>query len=568
MVDSKRRILIIGGVAAGATAAARARRLDEDAEITVIERGPYVSFANCGLPYHISGAIQKRSKLLLQTPEGFFSRYRVNVLLRTEAVSIDRSAKTVLVRDLSTEPTSERELPYDVLILAQGGSPVVPPLPGVQLSHVFRLWNIPDMDAIQKFMKERGPKTAVVVGGGFIGLETAEAFVERGLSVSIVELTDHLMPPMDLPFGGRIQERFEEAGAKVLVKRAVKSIEENGVILDDGSRIDADIVLMSVGVRPNAELAKSAGLEIGSTGALVVDETLRTADPSIWAAGDMVEVVSKVHGGKTRLPLAGPANRQGRIAATNAVSAARESAGLDFPPRMRYRGAAGTSVVKIFDETAASTGISLAMARKLGLDAAEASILKADHASYYPGEQDLLLSLVYDRGTGRLLGAQAYGKAGAEKRIDAAAVALQAGLAVEDLSELDFAYAPPYSSANDPLNMVAFVATNARSGYAPLVSAPDAAADVSAGKAVFLDVRTYGEYAKGHAVGALHLPLDEIRDRIAELPRDKELRLVSKGGFEGHIALRLLLQKGIAGAANVSGGWSTLRLVPGLKIEE
>ena len=568
MPEPKRRIVIIGGVAAGATAAARARRLDEDAEITVIERGPYVSFANCGLPYHISGAIQKRSKLLLQTPEGFYSRYRVNVLIKTEAVAIDRAAKTVRVRDLAAENAAERDLPYDALILAQGGSPVVPPLPGVDLPHVFRLWNIPDMDAIQKFIKEHEPKSAVVVGGGFIGLETAEAFVERGLSVSIVELTDHLMPPMDLPYGVRISERFVEAGAKVLVKRAVKSIEAGRVILDDGSAIDADIVLLSVGVRPNTDLAKKAGLEVGASGALAVDESLRTADPAIWASGDMAEVVSKVHGGKTRLPLAGPANRQGRIAATNAVAAVRTAAGFDDIPPMRYRGAAGTSVVKIFDETAASTGLSLAAAKKAGMAAAEATILKADHASYYPGEQDLMLTLVYDTGSGRLLGAQAYGKAGAEKRIDAAAVALQAGLSVEDIAELDFAYAPPYSSANDPLNMVAFVASNARSAYAPLIGADAAAAEAAGGKALFLDVRTYGEYAKGHAAGAVHLPVDEIRDRIAEIPRNTPLRIVSKGGFEGHIALRALIQKGIKGAANISGGWSTLRLVPGLNIEE
>jgi len=445
--------------------------------------------------------------------------------------------------------------------------PTVPPLPGVGKEHVFRLWNIPDMDAIQKFIKEKAPKSAVVVGGGFIGLETAEAFVERGLAVTVVELTDHLMPPMDLPYGVRIKERFEAAGARVLVKRAVKSIDDGRVLLDDGSSVDADIVLMSVGVRPNAELAKAAGLEIGASGALVVDEGLRTADPAIWAAGDMVEVVSKVHGAKTRLPLAGPANRQGRIAATNAVAALRAAAGMADVPPMRYKGAAGTSVVKIFDETAASTGLSLAAALKAGLDASEATILKADHASYYPGEQDLLLSLVYDKGSGKLLGAQAYGKAGAEKRIDAAAVALQAGLSIEDIAELDFAYAPPYSSANDPLNMAAFVASNARAGYAPLVSAPAAAAAVAAGKALFLDVRTYGEYAKGHAAGSVHLPVDEIRDRIAEIPRNLPLALVSKGGFEGHIALRVLAQKGVAGAENISGGWSTLRLVPGLEIE-
>lgn len=566
MAKQNRRIVIIGGVAAGATAAARARRLDEHAEITVIERGPYVSFANCGLPYHISGAIQKRSKLLLQTPEGFFSRYRVKVLIKTEAISIDRDGRTVRVRDLSMEGT-ERDIPYDALILAQGGSPVVPPLPGTDKDHVFKLWSIPDMDAIQKRIKEHEPKSAVVVGGGFIGLETAEAFIERGLRVTIVELTDHLMPPMDTPFGRRIEERFRQAGAAVLTGRAVKSIEAASVTLDDGTTVDADIVLLSVGVRPNTALAASAGLEIGATGALSVDDRLRTADPRIWAAGDMVEVVSKVSGTRVRIPLAGPANRQGRIAATNAVAAVSDRGEASPVPSMTYRGAAGTSVVKIFDETAASTGLSLAAARKAGFDALEASILKADHASYYPGEEDLLLTLVYDAKDGRILGAQAYGKAGVEKRIDAAAVAVQVGLTVDQIAELDFAYAPPYSSANDPLNMVAFVAVNARTGYSPLENAERAVLEVAAGTARFLDVRTYGETAKGSPVGALHLPLDELRDRLDEVPKDKKLLLISKGGFEGHLALRALSQYGFSNITNVSGGWATLRLVSGLKIE-
>jgi len=569
MSGKPKRLVIIGGVAAGATAAARARRLDEDAEITIIERGPYVSFANCGLPYHIAGVIQKRSKLLLQTPEGFYSRYRVQVLIRTEALSVNRAAKTVRVRSIdASDPTNpvslEKDLPYDSLILAQGGSPVIPPLPGVDLPHVFKLWTIPDMDAIQKYIKEKAPKSAVVVGGGFIGLESAEAFVERGLSTSIVELTDHLMPPMDMPYGVHIKERFEAAGCTVLTGRAVKAIEAGKVLLDNGTYIPADMVLLSVGVRPNTALAKEAGLEIGASGALVVDDTMRTADPAIWAAGDMVEIVSKVSGAKTRIPLAGPANRQGRIAATNAIQAAHGA----IDGAMVYKGAAGTSVVKIFDETAAMTGLCLAAARKAGMDAAEATILKADHASYYPGEEDLLLSVVYDRKDGRLLGAQAYGKQGAEKRIDAAAVALQAGLSVEDLTELDFAYAPPYSSANDPLNMVAFVASNARSGYAPTIGAPDAVKAQAEGKTVLLDVRTQGEYSKGHAALSIHCPVDEIRDRLEELPKAKSIAIVSKGGFEGHLALRILMQKGFKDAVNISGGWATLRLVPGLAIEQ
>ncbi len=563
MESSARRIVIVGGVAAGATAAARVRRLDEEAEITIVERGPYVSFANCGLPYHLSGKIEKRSKLLLQTPEGFFSRYRVNVKLRTEAVSIDRGARLLHVRESAEGGPSEYDLPYDALILAQGGSPFVPPLQGSDSPNVFRLWTIPDMDKIKKFMTEKAPKSAVVVGGGFIGLETAEAFVEKGLAVSIVELTDHLMPPMDRAYGDLIKSRFEAAGAKVYLQRAAKAIEPGKVVLDDGSEVSADLVLLSVGVRPNTELAKAAGLELGASGALLVNESLETSDPSIFAAGDMVELVSKVSGSKVRIPLAGPANRQGRIAATNAVA----SLGVDVPP-MRYRGAAGTSVVKIFDETAASTGFSLAAAKRAGLDASEATILKADHASYYPGEQDLLLTLVYDRGDGRILGAQAYGKAGVEKRIDAAAVALQTRLSVEDVAELDFAYAPPYSSANDPLNMVAFVASNARSGYSPLISADDAASGASEDRLTLLDVRTYGEYAKAHAEGTLHVPVDEIRDRLEEIPADRDLAIVSKGGFEGHLAARILRQKGYTKVKNISGGWATLSRVPGLRLED
>lgn len=566
MPDKAKKIVIIGGVAAGATAAARLRRLDETAEIILLERGPYVSFANCGLPYHIGGTIEKRSKLLLQTPEGFFSRYRVQVMLNTEAVDIDRQKKHVTVRNTkAVDPDqSVSTLAYDGLILAQGGTPVIPPLPGVDQPHVFKLWTIPDMDAINKYIKEHTPKHVVVVGGGFIGLETAEAFVERGLSVTMVELTDHLMPPMDAVYGKRIQERFETAGAKVLVQKGVQSIQKDSVTLNDGTTIPADLVLLSVGVRPNTELAKKANLELGATGALLVDEYLRTKDPFIWAAGDMVEVVSRVSGAKVRIPLAGPANRQGRIAATNVLAALAEQGGEAGPSPIKYGGALGTSVVKIFDETAASTGFSLAAARKAGFDARETTILKAHHATYYPGDQDLLLTLVYEAKTGTLLGAQAYGKEGVEKRIDAAAVAIYAHLSVENLSEIDFAYAPPYASANDPLNMAAFTAVNALSGYSLQISADELTLD---GSVQILDVRTYGEYSHGHLADAIHIPLDELRDRMEELPKDKPIRIISKGGFEGHLANRILKQHGYNNVAYISGGWATLRLRPGLNIE-
>jgi NADPH-dependent 2,4-dienoyl-CoA reductase/sulfur reductase-like enzyme/rhodanese-related sulfurtransferase len=566
MPEKANKIVIVGGVAGGATAAARIRRLDETAEIVLLERGPYVSFANCGLPYHIGGTIEKRSKLLLQTPEGFFSRYRVQVMLNTEAVEIDRQKKLVTVRNNKAPDPNQAlsTIEYDGLILAQGGNPVIPPLPGVDQSHVFKLWTIPDMDAINKHIKEHNPKHVVVVGGGFIGLETAEAFVERGLSVTIVELTDHLMPPMDMVYGKRIQERFEAAGAAVLVQKGVQSIEKDRVTLNDGTTIPADMVLLSVGVRPNTELAKKAGLEIGATGALVVDEYLKTLDPYIWAAGDMVEVVSRVSGAKVRIPLAGPANRQGRIAATNVVAALSELQGNAGPTPLKYRGAIGTSVVKIFDETAASTGFSLAAARKAGFNARETTVLKAHHATYYPGDQDLLLTLVYEATTGKLLGAQAYGKEGVEKRVDAAAVALYAQLSVENLTEIDFAYAPPYSSANDPLNMAAFAAVNALSGYSPQISADELPLD---GSVQILDVRTYGEYSHGHLAEAIHIPLDELRDRLEELSKDRPIRIISEGGFEGHLANRVLKQQGFNDVAYISGGWATLRLRTGLNIE-
>ncbi len=550
------KLVIVGGVAAGATAAARARRLDENAQITIIEKGPYVSFANCGLPYRLSGDISKRSALILQTAEGFFSRYRVDVLLKTEAVGVDRSAKTVLVKDAS----GERNIPYDRLILAQGGTPFVPQVEGIGSPNVFRLWTIPDMDAISKYLESSQARSAVVVGGGFIGLETAEAFIKRGLATSIVELTPQLMPPADPEFGRHIANAFEKAGAAVYTEKSIARIdyEARQVQLSDGTRIDADIVLMSAGVRPNLELAKAAGLPIGSSGGLLVDEFLRTEDESIYAAGDMVEVVRRVDGARVRIPLAGPANRQGRIVATNALGGS-----------MKYRGAFGTSVFKAVDSTFAQTGLSEKAAKAAGIAVRAVHVHKNHHASYFPGAKELSLKLVYDE-SGLLLGAQAFGEEGVEKRIDVLATALAAKMKLQDLAELDLSYAPPYSSANDPLQMAAFAATNDLEGFSPFV-APAEAAAIAAGHGtqpvIFLDVRTLGEYAKGHVPGSLHIPLDELRDRLDEIPRDRELLVVSLAGFEGHLALRQLVQHGIAKVRYVSGGMTSMRLAGGL-VEE
>ncbi len=451
-------LLIVGGVAGGATAAARARRISETAAITVLERGPYVSYANCGLPYFVSRDIEKRSKLLLQTPEGFESRYGVKVLVETEALEIDRAGKRVRVRG----PEGESWIPYDSLILAQGGTPVMPAVPGIDAPHVFRMWTVPDMDRIHAFIDSRKPATAVIAGGGFIGLEMAEAFVQRGIATTVVELLPRLMSAMDPEFGGLIAARLEAHGVRVVTGTGVKAVraEPREVELGDGSRLPADVVLFSVGVRPQLGLARQAGLAIGSSGGLRVDEHLRTSDPHIWAAGDMNEVVHKVSGRLVRIPLAGPANRQGRIAATNAL-------GGD----MRYAGALGSSVVKVFDATAAGTGLTEKAAREAGFDTGSAIVVKDHHAAYYPGAKEMVLKIVYDRKNARLLGAQAFGDAGVEKRIDAAAVALQGRLTLHDLAEVDLAYAPPYGSANDPLNVAAFVGENDLSGYSPLVSA-------------------------------------------------------------------------------------------------
>jgi NADPH-dependent 2,4-dienoyl-CoA reductase/sulfur reductase-like enzyme/rhodanese-related sulfurtransferase len=544
--QNPKKILIIGGVAGGATAAARARRTDETAEITVLERGPYVSYANCGLPYFIAGDIQKRSALLLQTPEGFDGRYGVKVHLRTEAVAIDRGRRTVR----AIGPKGEVEYPYDALILAQGGNPIAPSMPGADAPHVFRLWTVPDMDRLEKHLREGQPKTAVVVGGGFIGLEMAEAFARRGLATTVVELAPTVMSLMDPELGHQVAGALRAANVAVMTGVAVAGVNaaDRTVTLTDGQTVLADLVLFSVGVRPELTLAREAGLEIGASGGLAVNAELRTSDPHIWAAGDMVEVTHKVSGRRVRVPLAGPANRQGRIAATNALGG-----------HMKYNGALGTSVVKIFEHTAAMTGLSEKAARDAGFDVGVAKVHKDHHAGYYPGGELLSLTLVYDRKTGRLLGAQAFGKAGVEKRVDVLATALHGQMTLEDLTELDLAYAPPYSSANDPINLAAFVGENDRAGVSPLMTPGELRAALSGPTPpVVLDVRTLAEFGRGHIEGARHVPVDELRWSLDDLPRDRTIAVYDRTGFLGHLAVRILKQNGFPSVYNVTGGYTSL----------
>lgn len=551
------KILIIGGVAGGATAAARARRLSETAEITLLERGPYVSYANCGLPYFLSRDIPKRSSLLLQTPEGFDSRYGVQVRVDTEALEIDRAGRRVRVRGSE----GESWLDYDALILAQGGSPLTPPVPGADGPNVFRLWTVPDMDRLHEHLDRQKPASAAVIGGGFIGLEMAEAFTARGVPTTVVEMLPTVMAGMDPEFGGLLRQRLEARGVRVLTGAGLKAVHSASgeVELSDGRRVPGAVVLLSVGVRPELELARKAGLALGKSGGLQVDEELRTSDPHIWAAGDMVEVEHKVSGRRMRVPLAGPANRQGRIAASNALG-----------QHLKYRGALGSSVVKVFDATAACTGLSEAAARGAGFAAGAALVVRDHHAAYYPGAKDLFLKVVYDRKSGRLLGGQAFGEQGVEKRIDVLAAALQGKLTLQDLTELDLAYAPPYSSANDPVNVAAFVGSNDLSGYSPLVTVGALKELLSSGTAdvQVLDVRNLGEYEAGHLRGALNIPVDELRFRLEEVPRGRPLVVHCRSGFRSHLALRILKQNGFTDVRNLTGGFLAVQAHGGFDIED
>ncbi|WP_319558961.1 FAD-dependent oxidoreductase [Marispirochaeta sp.] len=539
------KLLIIGGVAAGATAAARARRIDAKAEITVLEAGPDVSFANCGLPYYIGGDIDSRSKLILQSPESFKSQYNVTVITETEVQSIDRRNK--LVSALHIPSGKQEEYSYDSLILAQGGKPLVPPLRGVKLDHVFSLWTLQDMDAIDDFIRYRKPENAVVVGGGFIGLEMIEALRKRGLNVSVVERMPHVMPTMEPEIAGFLQEELLSFGVGVYTSKSVEEISSSQVLLDDGSRLNADMVLMSVGVRPTLKLASDAGLELGDAGGLLVDRNLRTSDPHIFAAGDMIEIEHKINGAKVRIPLAGPANRQGRIAANNALGIPKE-----------YSGSQGTSIVRVFEAVAGSTGLNLNQARQAGFRAEAVTVHKEHHTSYYPGARQVTVMVIYDRETGRILGGQTAGLAGADRRLDVLATAAAAGMRVHELSELDLAYSPPLGSANDAINMAAFAAENRISGYSPAITAAELDQFTGRHKPAFIDVRDYFAFERSHVSGADHVPLTHLEQRMGSIHRDRPVIVYDETGKKAHQALRQLVQAGFDEVYNLSGGFTSL----------
>lgn len=546
-MSERLEIVIVGGVAGGATAAARARRVNENANITIVERGGYVSYANCGLPYFISGDIKERRKLLLQTPEGFYERYRIHVRTGTEAVAIDRVKKELHVRSNNGAGV----IPYDVLILSQGAQPFVPQLPGLPAENAFSLRSVEDMDAIDAYIRKNSPASAVVAGGGFIGLEMAEALHSRGLKVSVIEKFSQVMPPLDIEFADMVQKHLEANNVQVLLGAGLAEVKGRQVITDTGVTLDADLVILSMGVRPELSLAKDAGLEIGPTGGVTVNSRMQSSDASIYVVGDMAEVVHRITGKKVRIPLAGPANRQGRVAGSNAAG-----------ERLTYRGVLGTSIVKVCHRTAGATGLTEKAAREAGLDAESVYVHANHHAGYYPGAHQLTMKLVFLKSTGRILGAQAFGRDGVDKRIDVIATAIAGNMTVEDLESIDLAYAPPYSSANDPVNTLGFIAMNHVRGFSQIISPLKFREMAGQPGSVILDVRNPDETAKGHVAGAHLIPLPQLRDRVGELPRGRRAFVYCQSGLRSYLASRILSGAGFEEVYNVSGGYRSIAGIP------
>lgn len=538
------KVCIIGGVAGGATAAARLRRLDEALEIVMFERGDYISFANCGLPYHISGRIKERSSLLLQTPEGFWSRFRVEVRLKNEVLAIDTQQKRLRVRNL--KDGTEYAESYDTLILSPGAYPFVPPIEGSGAAMFMSLRDIPDMDAMIARIDTHRVKEAVVIGGGFIGVEIAENLIVRGIKTHLVEMLSQVMTPFDPEMANIIQTRLAGGGVCLHLSDSVKRIVGDArgkVILDSGTELAAELVVSAVGVRPDSRLAREAGLKIGATGGIAVDAGMRTSDLYIFAVGDAVETTHLAAGTPALVPLAGPANKQARIAADNIC-------GLSSS----YPGSLGTSIVKVFDLQAAATGLNEKTARSHNLRYQAIHLHPLSHAGYYPGAAMMSLKLLFELPGGRVLGAQCIGKDGVDKRIDVIATAIRAGMTVYELEQLELAYAPPFGSAKDPVNMAGFAGSNILRGLVTSVTYDQA---VAMENPQFLDVRTKEEFKEGSIPRSIHIPLDELRQRIHELPRDRHLIVTCRSGIRSYAAIRILKHAGFEQLSNLSGGYIT-----------
>ncbi|HQL37620.1 MAG TPA: FAD-dependent oxidoreductase [Bacillota bacterium] len=549
-----KKVLIVGGVAGGASAAARLRRMDEKAEIIMFEKGMYISFANCGLPYYIGGAIKERKNLLVQTAEAMKARFNIDVKELSEVTKIDRHRKVVEVRNIKDGSIYEES--YDVLVLSPGASPVKPPIPGIDSPNIYTLRDIPDTDSIKSFLDEKKPQNAVVVGGGFIGLEMAENLHSAGLKVDIVEALDQVMAPLDYEMAAIVHNHIRSKGCGLHLKDGVKAFEPEGnrtvVVLQSGKRIPADMIILSIGVKPNNTLAREAGLEIGVTGGIKVNEYLQTSDPNIYALGDAVEVTDYISGNPALIPLAGPANKQGRIVADN-IAGRRET----------YKGTQGTAIAKVFDMAAASTGVNEKTLKKLGKELGKDYITtithSASHAGYYPGGSAMAIKLIYTL-QGRVLGAQIAGYDGVDKRIDDIAIAVRHRMTVHDLQEFELAYAPPFSSAKDPVNMAGYVGSNVLNGDVKVAYWYEAMnADVS--RTFLLDVREPSEYQMGHIPNAVNIPLDQIRSRLKEIPKDKEIIVNCRVGLRSYIGVRIMMQNGFDNVRNLSGGYKTYSAV-------
>ena len=539
------KVVIVGGVAGGATAAARIRRLDEKAQIVVFERSGYISYANCGLPYYIGDVITDAEELTLQSPESFYSRFRVNMRVHHEVTEIHPEKKTVSVKNLKTG--EEFEESYDKLILSLGAKPTQPRFFGADLDKVFTLRTVEDTLRIKNYINENHPKSAVLVGGGFIGLELAENLRELGMDVTVVEYAKQLMSPFDSDMAAFIHNEMRKHDVKLVLGRAVEGFEEKDggvdVLLKDEAPLHADMVVLAIGVTPDTALAKEAGLELGIKGAIVVNDRMETSVPDIYAAGDAVQVKNFVTSEDALISLAGPANKQGRIIADNIC-------GLDS----RYNGSQGSSVIKVFDMTAALTGINERSAKAAGLDADTVILSPMSHAGYYPGGKVMTMKVVFEKDTYRLLGVQIVGYEGVDKRIDVLATAIRAGMKATDLKDLDLAYAPPYSSAKDPVNMAGFMVDNIANGVLKQWHLEDADKLPRDGSVTLLDTRTATEYSRGHIEGFRNIPVDELRERLDEVEKGKPVYVICQSGLRSYIASRILEGNGYT-AYNFAGGF-------------
>jgi NADPH-dependent 2,4-dienoyl-CoA reductase/sulfur reductase-like enzyme/rhodanese-related sulfurtransferase len=543
------KLIIVGGVAGGASAAARARRLSEEAEIILFERGADVSFANCGLPYFLGGKISQREKLLVTTSQRLHQRFNLDVRTRTSVEAIDRAAKKVRLRELVAG--REYEESYDKLILSPGAAPVRPSLPGIDLPGIYTLRSLADSDAIMDRI-DKGVRQAVVVGAGFIGLEMVENLVARGIATTLVELQDQVLPPLDIEMTTPLTEVLTANGVTVFLQDSIACFEAAAegiaVQLKSGRPLEAQLVIVGVGVRPENKLAVDAGLAVGPWGGIRVNEYLATSDPDIYAVGDAVEVIDFVSGDPAQTPLAGPANRQGRIAADNV-----------FGRSVRYRGTQATAIIGIFGRAAAITGASEKSLRRMKRPYRKVYVHPANHAGYYPGAETMALKVLFDGTSGRVLGAQAVGGAGVDKRIDVLSVAIQAGMTVFDLEEMELAYAPQFGSAKDPVNMAGYVATGLMQGDHPQADVDAVLALPPENRPLLLDVRTAQEFALGHIPGAVNVPVDELRSRFDQVPRDRDIAVYCQVGQRGYVATRILKQAGYS-VVNLSGGYKTFKL--------